>query len=486
MRSFQLFAAVVSIIAGLIANAGCPSREVSRVDPQPALEQQKSLPAAVNRNIDILFVIDDSGSMEEEQTSLVQNFDNFINVLNNIEGGLPNVHLGVVSTNLGGNAGAGNVSCAGTGDSGNLVNTPRVNNSCSGPSDRWIEDIEDPDNPGTRLTNYDNSQSLAETFSCIAELGTTGCGFEQPLESMRRALENAGNEGFIRDNAFLAVIFITDEDDCSVKPPPDNGEAMFGSANCNNFLDPSSCELGLLDSFRCFEFGVVCDPDNPRSIGDKEVNEPCQVRENSQFMPGIQEYADFLREFKGNPGLVITAGIVGPPSPVIVENVTRGQNDEIDYVRLAAACGEFDVPPGAAAPGVRLSSFFNQFPTRSTTTTICEEDLSDALLQIADLLARVIGSPCLDGDLVLDDSGEPDCAVYDVLFPGSDDEVQGDPMENCADNGGATPCFRVESDPEQCGGTPTELKITIDRGAEEPPIGTEAQIRCVATTPPQD
>jgi len=479
MRSFHLFAAVVAISAGLIANAGCPSREVSRVDPAPSKEQQKSLPAQVNRNIDILFVIDDSGSMEEEQTSLVANFSNFINVLSNIEGGLPDVHIGVVSTNLGGNA---DNQCQGTGDAGNLINTPREAVGCTGPSDRWIESVDDGNMMGNRITNFDPGQTLTETFSCIAELGTGGCGFEQPLESMKRALTNQANAGFVRDNAFLAVIIITDEDDCSVDPI--NGPAMFANQACTNYLDKSSCPLGALSSFRCFEFGVQCNPDSPRSVGDKEVSEPCLPRENSQYMPGIKDYAEFLRGFKGNPGLVITAGIIGPPTPVVVEPTTiqGGGGQTIDTVRLAPSCVS---GAGEAAPGVRLSAFFNEFPTRSTVTTICNEDLSDALLQIADLLARVIGSPCMEGDLADRDNDpsngvQPDCAVYDVLFPNTDDEVQGDPMPECNDSLSNVPCYHIEPDAAQCGGTPTELKITIERGSTEPPIGTEAQIRCVA------
>jgi hypothetical protein len=106
-------------------------------------------------------------------------------------------------------------------------------------------------------------------------------------------------------------------------------------------------------------------------------------------------------------------------------------------------------------------------------------------LQIADLLARVIGSPCLEGQLTDRDGDasngiQPECAVYDVLFPNTDDEVQGDPMAECNTDRSNVPCWVIESDPAQCGGTPTELKITIERGSTEPPIGTEAQIRCVA------
>jgi len=51
-------------------------------------------------------------------------------------------------------------------------------------------------------------------FGCIATLGCTGCGFEQQLESSYRALveqtaPGRPNEGFLRDDSVLAVIYLT-------------------------------------------------------------------------------------------------------------------------------------------------------------------------------------------------------------------------------------------------------------------------------------
>ena len=47
----------------------------------------------------------------------------------------------------------------------------------------------------------------------------TTSGFEQPLEAMYRALLDPEklNQGFLREDAFLAVIIISDEDDCSTE-----------------------------------------------------------------------------------------------------------------------------------------------------------------------------------------------------------------------------------------------------------------------------
>jgi hypothetical protein len=111
--------------------AGCPDRTISEVTPQQGRVEYKDIPVTVNRDIDILFVIDDSPSMLDKQTNLKNNFPNFINVLNTIEGGLPNVHIGVVSSDLGTKGagdqtagpgiGSGPGSCSGSGKSGNLV-----------------------------------------------------------------------------------------------------------------------------------------------------------------------------------------------------------------------------------------------------------------------------------------------------------------------------------------------------------------------------
>src|SRR5688572_472844 len=244
----------------LMGAAGCPGREVAKVDPNQAKEQYHDIPVEVNRDIDILFVIDNSGSMAEEQASLATNFNRFVNVLENIEGGLPNIHLGVISSDLG--AGPFNISdCDGNGDNGALQNAPR-DGACSPPAGAFISDIANPD--GSRTNNY--TGTLAETFSCIAKLGIDGCGFEHHLESMKRALNGSQqkNNGFLREDAFLAVIFVADEDDCSA------ADTQVFDTSQTGVDDP----LGPLSSFRCFEFGVECDVPNPRQVGPRQECHP--------------------------------------------------------------------------------------------------------------------------------------------------------------------------------------------------------------------
>lgn len=315
--------------------------------------------------VDLLFVVDNSGSMLEEQGSLTANFNRFVNVLDSIEGGRPDLHIGVVSTDMG--AGPFGISgCSGAGDDGILQVAPA--DACTPPGpERYISDIANSD--GTRITNY--SDSLSDAFSCIARLGINGCGFEQPLAAMRRALDgsHAENSGFLRAEALLAVVIITDEDDCSVE-----NIAMFDS---DPSLDTVDSSLGPLSSFRCFEFGVQCNPDTPRTSGARDS---CTPRTDSPYMPDVSEYADFLKGLKDDPNKVVVAAITGNSTPVTVGSLDGEP-------RLEASCQSSS---GNAAPAIRMQGLVDLFPQRGTITTICNDDLSDALTVVAELLVAAI------------------------------------------------------------------------------------------------
>lgn len=311
--------------------------------------------------VDVLFVIDNSGSMAEEQAALVNGFASFVNVLQSVFGSLPSLHIGVVSTDLG--AGAFAVpTCTGNGDNGRLQATPTT--ACNGPTGAFIQDVANPD--GSRTTNY--TGTLAETFSCIAPLGIDGCGFEQPLESMKRALNGSqpGNAGFLRPHAVLAVIIISDEDDCSTE-----NTQMF---------DPNPSEvLGPLSSFRCFEFGVVCNPDEPRTPG---VKSDCQVRTSSPYMYGVQPYIDFLVALKGgHTNRVVVGAITAPDAPINVVSNKLGDS------ALQPSCTS---AAGQGAPAVRLRAFASGFGTNAHQSSICAPSYGTALEAIAMKIAAAL------------------------------------------------------------------------------------------------
>lgn len=463
MRSYVL-PTLASVIAGSLLT-GCPDRTLSEVDPIPENVEKKTIPVKLNRNIDILFVVDDSGSMIEEQASLTNNFPAFINVLNTIEGGLPDVHIGVISTNAGTggvNIGGCSTASAPNGDDGNLQT-----NSCAGLQAAYIEDIKLAD--GTRDRNY--SGDLSTLFSCMARLGTTGCGFEAHLNSMKLALSPGKNPGFLRPNAYLAVVFITDEDDCSAKP----GGAMFGDAN-GTVASP----LGPRTSFRCWEFGVECNNDsNPRAFGTRTG---CRPRTNSQYMEDVQPFVDFLKGLKpDDPTKVIVAGIIGNVDDMGT-SIVGPDMDDATRPALQPSCTSTS---GSAAPAHRLQAFLNGFPDRNTSTTVCNENLSDALEQIATLLKLAIGNACIE-DVLVDRNPQIagiqyECAVSDVTNPNSPNRSETVIPECTA--GGPIPCWRFMPDPMNCASAPENRSIVIDRGGASVDDNTVLEVQCVTCDP---
>ena len=151
--------------------------------------------------MDIVFVVDDSGSMGEEQANLAANFPKFVSVLDQTRAGNGNpIDYRVAVTTTGRSyklLGPFGIPDDVKGDDG------AFRNNCGGPK-RWLDKSE-----------------ASQSFACRAQVGTGGPSEEMPLESMRLALTDrvadGTNTGFVRDDALLAVVFLTDEDECSFK-----------------------------------------------------------------------------------------------------------------------------------------------------------------------------------------------------------------------------------------------------------------------------
>ncbi len=415
MRRIAIVAASIATVTTL---AGCPSREVSKVDIGQQKQDRKDIPVVAERDIDILFVVDDSESMKDEQASLANNFPRFIAALEGIEGGLPNVHIGVISTNVGAHP---SIPKCGPNDSDEGVlqsafTTDPAFPQCADGSlslnGNFISDVVVNEDTGERQRNY--TGNLADVFSCMAVLGVEGCGFEMQLEAVRKALSEGANEGFLRDDAYLAVILITDEDDCSA----------FDQDMFDPTITGKESALGPLDSFRCFEFGVQCNPDEARTLGQKV---DCVPRENSSYMYPVQEYVDFLKGLKPNdPTKVIVAGIIGydemdPDKPLEVINETKPVGEVFSLVPACQVLDADGMPKSKATPGVRLRAFIEQFPERNTLTTICNDDLSGALDLISQLMVKILDNPyCLTTDVFIREAAAGvtpyDCQVSDVVL----------------------------------------------------------------------
>jgi len=442
-----------SMVAVLVAGAmsgGCGDDDCCAMPDAmgPIYEELARVPLTMNRDIDILFVIDDSPGGLEQQTALKADFPNFINVLNTIEGGLPNVHIGVVSTDLGTTGAADNQagpgigmgpgSCSGQGKAGNLQTngTTLVNGN-------FINDQNNGN--GTRTKNY--TGTLEAAFSAVASLGAAGCGFEQPLEAAKRALNgNPSNPGFLRPTANLALVFVTDEDDCSLAH-----STMLGN---------DEATLGPLQSFRCTRFGVTCamggkTSDEMNTIGTKTG---CHSNDSSPYMTSVAQYVTNFKSLKNDPALVMVGTITGPPSPFAVELRTP-PGGGVAVPALAQSCQSGLI----ADPAVRMTDFANGF--RHASSSICG-NFSTGLIDVARQARLQIGSACLPGTGVPTDR---ECEVVEQHGTSSETKLP-------ACGGGAMPCWEVVANPQACITAPN-LQLNVQR-SEAPPLDTVVVLRC--------
>jgi hypothetical protein len=144
--------------------------------------------------MDIIFVVDNSLSMTDEQQSLAESFPRMIEVLDRFKDGVLDYRVAVTTT-------AFPVELFG------MQVTEAAQGAFIQPSgfDRpWLERT-DPD--------------LATHFSTIATVGTGGSFQEQPLKAalaaVRERVMDGKNQGFRRPDALLAIVLLTDEDDSS-------------------------------------------------------------------------------------------------------------------------------------------------------------------------------------------------------------------------------------------------------------------------------
>ncbi len=447
-RAARHAAIACAALAAVSLGAACDSR---RVDGD-TLDRVTVTDRQVKRALDVLFVIDDSSSMGEEQVAVAAAFDDFLARLEQIEGGLPDLRVAVVSTDLG--TGPWSVAqCTELGQAARLQNR-----GCLADGVRWMEDAEDPDCAGPpqdcRLRNFAGTPQA--TFACISALGTQGCGFEQPLEAMKRALEQ--NPDFLREQAALAVIFLGDEDDCSTA-----GYELFDTSAEQDALGSA---LGPLRSYRCFEHGVVCDPDDPRVAG---VKAGCAPREDSRYLHPVARYVDFIAGLKPVAQPVVVAAVIGPADPVEV------RYDFADGTpALVEACAS---KVGHAEPGVRLQALVDA--TGGVSYPICNSGAAGAAAVMTQAAETIVGTlvdaldgACLDGlihDVDDDRAGvQADCLVIEG--------AELDEIPSCATSGGARPCYRIGLS-DTCLDTATGLAIFVDRDTSPPP-GTKVSASC--------
>jgi len=358
-----------------------------------------------NRDVDVLFLVDDSSSMRLTQTNLVQSFPAFVTALKAAQSGMPNLHLAIVSSDMG--AGDGSVaSCNSTnGKNGIFQYVPRGTCTASGlnAGATFISD-------SGGVKNY--TGTLESVFGCIAPLGEMGCGFEHQFAAITRALGVDGrgaapaeNQGFLRPGADLAIVLVTNEDDCSASlGDGPNGEIPLYDTTANTNM---ASQLGPPANFRCNEFGHLCRIDDispavhpGRFAPDANVSAMvsyafCTSNDTEQYLLPVVATANRLKSLKTDPNKVIVAAITGPAAPYTVtwkapstNDNSCGVADSCPWPVIAHSCTAADT--SFADPAVRITQLANQFGSNGIVASICTNSLAAPLQTIAQaIVARL-------------------------------------------------------------------------------------------------
>lgn len=179
---FRIFASVL-----VSEQLGCSGSDIA-FDLANTSETFRQNDLQSSKTIDILWVIDNSASMDTSQNNLRANFDSF---LNQFQSRNMDFQMAVTTTE------AYRTLFNGMGEKSIFRDT-----SSSGVSSGYkVVTPLTPDFRGVMMNN------LAQ--------GTTGNGDERAFQSFITALKNPTNSGFIRQNSFLAIVILSDEDDFS-------------------------------------------------------------------------------------------------------------------------------------------------------------------------------------------------------------------------------------------------------------------------------
>jgi hypothetical protein len=217
MMSKKLVAAsLLSLMTGLTAcdkSTGGVSILSAEQDFKASIDTQP-------RPVDIMWVIDNSGSMQSSQQNLANNFNAFIQDFVALK-----YDFRMVTT---------------TSDT-----WFSQYNSNSLYSPRWRTGNRTgstPTNSGFFVMN-NTTPGLNSVFTTNAMVGINGNGDERAFASIVRSLQHGANSDFRRNNAFLAVIIVSDEEDFS------RTDATFGESYTDPKLLPVSNYVNFLDTY---------------------------------------------------------------------------------------------------------------------------------------------------------------------------------------------------------------------------------------------
>ncbi len=288
------------------------------------------------RKVDILWVIDSSGSMGPKQARLAANFDGFMQQLVNANPPI-DFHIAVTTTDTDDPAARGKL-------------RPW---SLLGQTDDYIACF--PQTGGTIFCNTGGTTSTAVTaFGQMSQVGTSGSPQERGLYAAYLALTNTFNLSteavtrFVRPDAALYVVMVSDEDDSSCSP-------MTRQALCT--ADP----------------GCRCAPN--------------QTLNGTGAWGSTEYFVRFFETYKGygNQDSVAVAAIVSSDADAGVPSQFGDPNPHVGCCR--SLNGQACPTEGTNDGGFEVSYFASRYvqvaaATGGVSVSICQDDFSGALASL--------------------------------------------------------------------------------------------------------
>jgi hypothetical protein len=362
----------------------------------PLLEAQK---------LDILFVVDNSNSMIEEQQGVADQSTAFVDSLRVSGGVAQDLRVGVITTSVYQHVISPNFPppydfefCNPNGglqfyctQSGKLQPVPESQADggfVTGMGSERMIDSSDPE--------------FVPKFARLIHQGVSGSGQETPFEAIRLAFSPplsvtpvaaGGNAGFLRDGARLLIVVMSDEDDCSEKIRP--SRVYIGERSDVDYCEDQSNSLTPVSEYHDFIAGLTDSHGNLKEIVYTAIAPVSMVNKSAMLTRSPALTPDGGTEVDDDGGVKLQ-----------VRNIDCATSNE---------------------PGVRHRAMAESFfADLSNLDSICRSNYKDTLLNIANLAGV---------SQTLELQGVPDEHVLQVLITRVGNTA---PQLCTVDNGGIT------------------------------------------------
>lgn len=414
-RTLFKLAAIADLITGcdathLIGEDGpftaCTTDSDCSLEQICDLGRQVCVRPGTTRNIDILVLLDNSTSMAVRQQLFVSSFKLVFQQLDAVGA---SYHVAVATSDVGSTVSPGASwgpavgSCdTFAGDDGQLQVMPcssRIGLSpqaaaacqslCPDPSfvptkiPFIAKDGDSSNVPADLVAGSQPGKSVdigpQRAFQCMAFVGDSGCGIEGQFEGAKRALDGhrESNSGFLRPDSVLAILFVTDEDDCSVQEAR-RSENDPTTRDCPTPDADAPYDCFNLD-YRCMARSVACN----EPLNTPGAKTGCLPRKDP-YLESVQTYVEFFSALRSSNRLFIgglwTLPALNQGGSLTVASTIAGMSESpLLHVSPQPCSGTSSGMPGA--PQLRLSQLMQSFaPRRGLEVDLCNEDAYAAAL----------------------------------------------------------------------------------------------------------